>query len=82
MTRYLIRRGIGALIVMWAVATLVFFIVRLVPGDPIAAMLFDTGDAAAVEQLRHKLGLDAPWEALACSQFRPPTIDRAQKLLF
>ena len=37
-----------------------FFIVRLVPGDPIAAMLFDTGDAAAVEQLRHKLGLDAP----------------------
>jgi peptide/nickel transport system permease protein len=60
MTRYLIRRGIGALIVMWAVATLVFFIVRLVPGDPIAAMLFDTGDAAAVEQLRHKLGLDAP----------------------
>jgi peptide/nickel transport system permease protein len=60
MTRYLIRRGIGAVIVMWAVATLVFFIVRLVPGDPIAAMLFDTGDAAAVEQLRHKLGLDAP----------------------
>jgi peptide/nickel transport system permease protein len=61
MTRYLIRRGIGALVVMWAVATLVFFIVRLVPGDPIAAMLFDTGDAAAVEQLRHKLGLDAPF---------------------
>jgi peptide/nickel transport system permease protein len=60
MTRYLIRRGIGALLVMWAVATLVFFIVRMVPGDPIAAMLFDTGDAAAVEQLRHKLGLDAP----------------------
>jgi peptide/nickel transport system permease protein len=60
MTRYLIRRGIGAVIVLWAVATLVFFIVRLVPGDPIAAMLFDTGDAAAVEQLRHKLGLDAP----------------------
>jgi peptide/nickel transport system permease protein len=60
MTRYLVRRGIGALVVMWAVATLVFFIVRLVPGDPIAAMLFDTGDAAAVEQLRHKLGLDAP----------------------
>jgi peptide/nickel transport system permease protein len=60
MTRYLIRRGIGALVVMWAVATLVFFIVRLVPGDPIAAMLFDPGDAAAVEQLRHKLGLDAP----------------------
>jgi peptide/nickel transport system permease protein len=60
MTRYLIRRAIGAVIVMWAVATLVFFMVRIIPGDPVAAMLFDTGDAAAVEAQRHKLGLDAP----------------------
>ncbi|MGH6927575.1 MAG: ABC transporter permease, partial [Dongiaceae bacterium] len=60
MTRYLIRRGIGAVIVMWAVATLVFFMVRIIPGDPIAAMLFDTADAEAVAAQRHKLGLDAP----------------------
>jgi peptide/nickel transport system permease protein len=58
--RYLIRRVIGAIIVMWAVATLVFFMMRIVPGDPIGAMLFDTSDAAAVEALRHKLELDAP----------------------
>jgi peptide/nickel transport system permease protein len=60
MSRYLIRRALGAVLVMWAVATLVFFMLRIVPGDPIAAMLFDAGDAAAVEALRHKLGLDAP----------------------
>jgi peptide/nickel transport system permease protein len=60
MTRYLIRRTIGAVIVLWAVATLVFFMLRIVPGDPIGAMLFDAGDAAAVEALRRKLGLDAP----------------------
>jgi peptide/nickel transport system permease protein len=60
MSRYLIRRLIGSVLVMWAVATLVFFMLRIVPGDPIAAMLFDAGDAAAVEALRHKLGLDAP----------------------
>ncbi len=60
MSRYLLRRSIGALIVMWAVATLVFFMLRIVPGDPIGAMLFDAGDAAAVEALRHKLGLDQP----------------------
>ncbi|HET6620616.1 MAG TPA: ABC transporter permease [Dongiaceae bacterium] len=60
MSRFLIRRVIGSVIVMWAVATLVFFMLRIVPGDPIAAMLFDAGDAAAVEALRHKLGLDAP----------------------
>src|SRR5688500_1087675 len=60
MTRYLIRRTIGAVLVLWAVATLVFFMLRIVPGDPIGAMLFDAGDAAAIEALRHKLGLDAP----------------------
>jgi len=60
MTQYLIRRTLGALVVMWAVATLVFFMLRIVPGDPIGAMLFDAGDAAAVEALRAKLGLDQP----------------------
>lgn len=60
MTRYLVRRGLGAIVVMWAVATLVFFMLRIVPGDPIGAMLFDAGDAAAVEALRHRLGLDEP----------------------
>jgi DNA repair photolyase len=34
------------------------------------------------EVFTHKLGLDAPWEALDCSQFRPPGIDRAQQMLF
>jgi len=60
MSRYLIRRTLGALIVMFAVATLVFIMLRLVPGDPIAAMLFDAGDPDAVDEIRAKLGLDQP----------------------
>jgi len=60
MYRYLIRRTFGALVVMFAVATLVFIMLRLVPGDPIAAMLFDVGDPAAIEEIRRNLGLDRP----------------------
>ena len=60
MTRYLLKRTFGALVVMFAVATLVFFMLRLVPGDPIAAMLFDAGDPDAVEEIRRRLGLDQP----------------------
>ena len=60
MSRYLIRRILGAIVVMWAVATLVFFMLRAVPGDPIAAMLFDVGDPAAAEHIRRKFGLDQP----------------------
>ena len=59
MTQYLIRRLIQSIFVIWMVATLVFFLLRLVPGDPLAAMLADV-DPAAAEQLRAKLGLDQP----------------------
>lgn len=45
---------------MFAVATLVFIMLRLVPGDPIAAMLYDAGDTEAIEEIRRSLGLDQP----------------------
>lgn len=60
MSRYLIKRLLGSIVVMWAVATLVFFMLRLVPGDPLAAMLFDVGDPAAAEEIKALFGLDQP----------------------
>ncbi len=60
MTKFLVRRGCGAVLVMWAVATLVFFMLRAVPGDPFLAMVFDTGDPAAADEMRRNFGLDQP----------------------
>ena len=60
MGRYMFRRILGALVVMWAVATLVFFMLRAVPGDPLQAMLFDVGDPAVADEIREKYGLDRP----------------------
>lgn len=60
MTGYILKRSLGAIVVMWAVATLVFFMLRILPGDPLAAMLFDAGDPAAADELRIKFGLDQP----------------------
>lgn len=60
MLAYVIRRLVGAFLVMIAVATLVFFMIRLVPGDPIAAMLADSGSPEAREALIRRLGLDQP----------------------
>jgi len=48
------------MLVMFVVATLVFFMLRIVPGDPIAAMLADAGGQDEVAALRAKLGLDQP----------------------
>lgn len=61
MTRYIGRRLIGALPVLWGVATLVFVIMRLLPGDPAALMLSEAGGSAqAIAELRAELGLDQP----------------------
>ena len=59
MRKFLIRRSLGALVVMWAVATLVFFMLRAVPGDPFLTMLRDS-DPAAAEQMRRDFGFDQP----------------------
>ena len=60
MSKYLLRRTLGAMVVMWAVATLVFFMLRAVPGDPFTAMVFDTGDPTAAEEMRRAFGFDQP----------------------
>ena len=60
MGKYLMRRAVGTMIVIWAVSTLVFFMLRAVPGDPFLAMVFDTGDPAAAEEMRRDFGLDQP----------------------
>jgi len=61
MTRFagfLARRLLGAALVLWAVLTLLFFLVRAVPGDPFATE--KSGNPAAREILRKSYGLDKP----------------------
>jgi len=40
--------------------TLVFFLIHLVPGDPIEVMLGETASAADKDELRRSLALDQP----------------------
>ena len=42
------------------VLTLVFFLVHLIPGDPVEVMLGETASSADLNQLRADLGLDRP----------------------
>ena len=61
MPRYFGRRLLGIIPVLWGVATLVFIIMRMLPGDPAALMLSEAGGSAeAIAELRAELGLDAP----------------------
>ena len=65
MTTYIIRRLIQAVFVLIIVTLLVFFIMRLLPGDPIIIYVAQTAQVEAmppemVDELRAKFGLDKP----------------------
>lgn len=60
MTRYILRRLIHAVFIIWGVATLVFFMLQAIPGDPVTQMLGEEYTPQAARDLRHKLGLDEP----------------------
>lgn len=59
MATYLIRRLLIAVPVMWGVATIVFFLMRVLPGDPAQLMLSSSGgNAEQIATLRESLGLN------------------------
>lgn len=60
MLRYLTRRLVLTIPVLLGVATLVFALIHLIPGDPAQAMLGETAAEEDVEALRRRLGLDRP----------------------
>ncbi len=60
MITYIARRALAGIPTLWGVATVVFVMARLLPGDParvIAGLLASPED---VERIRHQMGLDQP----------------------
>jgi peptide/nickel transport system permease protein len=58
--RYIVRRVLVSIPLIWALATLTFFIIRLAPGDPLAMYYNPEIDPAVMETVRVRLGLDQP----------------------
>lgn len=57
------RRLLISLALVWVVASLVFPVIHLIPGDPAELLLSQGGiapDPAAVQDLRERLGLNEP----------------------
>ncbi|SJZ38146.1 peptide/nickel transport system permease protein [Enhydrobacter aerosaccus] len=63
MLSFAARRLAVAALLVWAVASLVFLVIHLIPGDPAELLLAQGGvapDPDSVAALREKLGLDQP----------------------
>jgi len=60
---FLLRRLLSLLPVLWGIATLVFVLMYVIPGDPARLMAGQHADERTLEVLREQMGLDRPlWE--------------------
>lgn len=60
MLQFILRRFAILIPTLLGVATLVFFFLHMIPGDPVEVMLGETAQAADKEKLREDLGLNDP----------------------
>ena len=56
MFKYVVKRVIAAIITLWALVTIVFFLVRLMPGDPFTGSINPKADPA---QIKHLMRINA-----------------------
>ena len=61
MLRFIAKRLLASIPVLWGVTTLVFLAIHILPGDPAELMLAESGGSAeSIAYLRDQLGLDDP----------------------
>ncbi len=61
LSKYLVRRLIAIVALAFGISVIVFMIIRLVPGDPVIALLgTNAGNPEVIERLRQQLGLNLP----------------------
>jgi peptide/nickel transport system permease protein len=60
LTQYITRRLLQLIPVLIGISVIVFFLLRLIPGDPADIMLGERGTVEAREKMRETLGLNKP----------------------
>jgi peptide/nickel transport system permease protein len=60
MIRYVIRRLLSAIVLLFGVATLIFIILHALPGDPTNVFLSPRISPQILERIKNQLGLDQP----------------------
>ena len=60
MRDYLIKRILLAIGVIFAISAITFFVLNIVPGDPVRVMVGDMADEATIQRVREQMGLNKP----------------------
>jgi len=63
MWRYVLKRALLAVSIIFSISLITFLILNVLPGDPVAMMLGEFADANKIREVRHNMGLDLPlWQ--------------------
>ena len=86
LARYVVRRILGAIPLLWGIVTLLFILLHLAPGDPTTAYFNPNVSPDVIEQMRRNFGLDQPlleqYLAGLDATARNAELDRLSKVLF
>ena len=58
MLKYIIKKLLYSILIIWGVVTMIFLLFNLVPGDPARMMMGQRTDSTSLAAVRHDLGLD------------------------
>ncbi len=60
MAKYLLKRLVEAIGVIFCISLITFFVLNIVPGNPVEIMLGEFADQATIARVTHEMGLDQP----------------------
>ena len=60
MRKYLVKRILLAISIVFAISVITFSILNIIPGDPVALMLGDNASPETINTLREQMGLNKP----------------------
>ena len=61
MGRYILRRLLISIPVLMGITLLLFLLLNVIPGDPVALMLKEKADPDVIARVRTQMHLDDPW---------------------
>ena len=57
MAKYLLKRVLQAIGVVFCISLITFFVLNIVPGNPVEIMLGEFADQATIARVTHEMGL-------------------------
>ena len=60
MLRYILKRLLGSILLLWGVVTLTFVLLQVAPGDPVDLLVDRSSPPEDIQAVRDHFGLDRP----------------------